>query len=368
MPKVLALPGDGIGPEIMDSALKVLDRLAEHAQMSFDIDFDLLHGASFDQHGTFCTQAVLDKARDSDAVLVGAVGGPAWDNIRLPGGPENQDGLMFLRHHLQTFLGLRPARSWGPLLSQSPLRPERAQGAEIMILREMCGGAMFARDRGLGLVDGRRRGYDLTAYDETEVERFARGGFELARQRRGRVVSCDKSNVMESYKLWRAVVNEVAADYPDVAFENMFADNCAFQLMARPGYFDVVLCCNQLGDLFSDLTGVLSGSLGMLPSACLVGDPGLGRCFGIYESTGGSAPDIAGRGIANPLGMILSVGLMFEHSFARRDLSRILDQAVEATLAAGYRTQDIGGTATTAAMTDALLIALDQHLRAADRG
>lgn len=355
MARLLALPGDGIGPEILDQALRVLEVLAVRADQSFDVDFDLLHGASFDRHGVFCTEAVLAKAQQSDAVLVGAVGGAKWDNIRMPGGPENQDGLMYLRHHLQTYLGLRPARSWSPLLSRVPLRSDLADGADIMILREMCGGAMFATMRGQRLVRGRREGFDLTAYDDAEIERFARGGFELARMRRRRVVSCDKSNVMESYKLWRTVVSEVALDYPDVEFENMFADNCAFQMMTRPRDFDVVLACNQLGDVFSDLTGVLAGSLGMLPSACLSKNPSEGAAFGIYESTSGSAPDIAGKGIANPIGMILSVGLMFEHSFDRPDIRQTLDQAVNAALADGFLTPDVGGKHSTIEVTDAVL-------------
>lgn len=359
MPRLLALPGDGIGPEIMQQALRVVAVLGQRAGLTFEIEHDLLHGASFDRHGTFCTAEVLAKARSADAVLVGAVGGEQWDNIRMPGGPECQDGLMYLRYHLQTFLGLRPARAWPSLLDLSPLRTNLARNADVLILREMCGGAMFASQRGQRTIEGKRQGFDLTAYDSAEVERFARGGFELARMRRRRLVSCDKSNVMESYKLWREVVSEVALDYPDVEFENMFADNCAYQLISRPSDFDVVLCCNQLGDVLSDLTGVLAGSLGMLPSACLASNPAEGPVFGIYESTSGSAPDIAGQGIANPIGMILSVGLMFEHSFARPDLREALDLATSDTLAAGFRTPDIGGDTSTQALTDALLERLD---------
>ena len=355
MPRLLALPGDGIGWEILEQSLRVLYALAPRANLRFDIDHDLLHGASYDRYGVFCTEDVLGKARQADAVLVGAVGGPQWDDIRMPGGPECQDGLMYLRHHLQTYLGLRPARSWNRLLTAIPLRADIARDADVLILREMCGGAMFATERGQRRVDGKRQGYDLTAYDEAEVERFARGGFALARMRRRKVVSCDKSNVMESYKLWRTVVSEVALDYPDVEFENMFADNCAYQLMTRPTDFDVVLSCNQLGDVLSDLTGVLAGSLGMLPSACLSSDPGLGPTFGVYESPPGSAPDIAGQGIANPIGMILSVGLMFEHSFQRADVRKALDEAVSDTLDAGLMTPDLGGVATTEQVTDAIL-------------
>ncbi|MEM8732022.1 MAG: 3-isopropylmalate dehydrogenase [Pseudomonadota bacterium] len=355
MARILALGGDGIGPEILDQGLRVAAFLSDVAGLEIDVEHDLLHGASYDATGTFCSDRVLEKARAADAVLVGAVGGPDWDDIRMPGGAECQDGLMYLRHHLQTYLGLRPSRWWAPLAARVPLRPEIAEGTDILILREMCGGAMFATERGQRCVEGRRQGYDLTAYDESEVARFARGGFELARRRRGRLVSCDKSNVMESYKLWRTVVTDVAQDYPDVAFENMFADNCGYQMMMRPRDFDVVLCCNQLGDLFSDLTGVFAGSLGMLPSACLAANPENGRVFGIYESTSGSAPDIAGKGIANPVGLILSVGMMFEFTFGRADLNQAVERATDATLNDGVTTRDIGGTANSTEMTDAIL-------------
>ncbi|MEO1456981.1 MAG: isocitrate/isopropylmalate family dehydrogenase [Pseudomonadota bacterium] len=352
---ILALGGDGIGPEILEAGLRVAQAAARAGGIALGVEHELLHGASWEARGTFCSEAVLAKARAADAVLVGAVGGPAWDGIRQPGGPECQDGLMYLRHHLQTYLGLRPARAWESLLARTPFRPEVVRGANVLILREMCGGAIFARERGRRVVAGRRQGYDLTAYDEAEIARFARGGFALARQRRGRLVSCDKSNVMESYALWREVVSAVARDYPDIAFENLFADHCAYQLMMRPRDFDVVLCCNQLGDLFSDLTGAYAGSLGMLPSACLAAVPGNGPVFGMYESTSGSAPDIAGRGIANPVGAILSVSLMFRHSLDRADLALRIERAVERVIAAGIRTPDLGGSAGSAALTEAVL-------------
>ena len=352
---LLALGGDGIGPEILKQSLRVADVLAEQAGIRLHIDFGDLHGASYDKHGTFCTDAVLSKARHCTAVLVGAVGGAKWDNIRMPGGAECQDGLMYLRHHLQTYLGLRPARAWQPLLAITPFRPELLHNTNVLILREMCGGAMFATERGQRQQQGLRQGYDLTAYDEAEVARFAHGGFRLARQRRGKVVSCDKSNVMESYKLWREVVTEVAAHYPDIEFENMFADNAAYQLMMRPQSFDVVLCCNQLGDILSDLTGAYAGSLGMLPSASLAANPDTDQVFGIYESTSGSAPDIAGQGIANPVGMILSVAMLFEYTFKRPDLARDTERAVEQTLAADIKTADLGGKTNSADMTSAII-------------
>ncbi|MEM8651993.1 MAG: 3-isopropylmalate dehydrogenase [Pseudomonadota bacterium] len=356
---VLALGGDGIGPEILERGLLVANRLAETADITLNIEQDLLHGASWDVHGTFCTDEVLGKAEAANAVLVGAVGGEKWDGIRVPGGAEMQDGLMYLRHHLQTYLGLRPARTWTALHEQTPFRADWATDTDVLILREMCGGAMFATERGQRLKDGQREGYDMIAYDETEIARFAHGGFQLAEKRRGRLTSCDKSNVMESYKLWREVVSEVALEYPHVEFENLFADNCCFQLMMRPKDFDVVLCCNQLGDLFSDLTAVYPGSLGMLPSACLSDDPKKNHVFGIYESTSGSAPDIAGKGIANPIGMILSVAMMFEHTLNRPDLAKAVEVAVERALLDGILTPDIGGDATTDQMTEAIMERLE---------
>ena len=358
MAQILALGGDGIGPEILDQGLRVLHAISEITDIRFTIDHDVIHGASWEAHGTFCHEDTLNRAKSADAILVGAVGGPQWDNIRQPGGAECQDGLMYLRHHLDAYLGLRPARAWAGLEERVPIRQDRAMGTDILILREMCGGAMFATERGQRLVNGKRQGYDLTAYDEDEIARFARGGFEMARRRKGHLVSCDKSNVMESYKLWRQVVTEIAADYPDIRFKNMFADNCGYQMIMTPAEFDVVLCCNQLGDLFSDLTGVLAGSLGMLPSACLTASPGndsTKTVQGIYESTSGSAPDIAGQGIANPVGMILSIGMMLEFSFNRADLSRRIEAAVGKAISDGHRTQDIGGTLSSAEVTDAII-------------
>lgn len=353
--RVLALGGDGIGPEILAHGLHVAKVLADQSGIGLTVEEDLLHGASWERHGTFCTEKVLDKARRSDAVLIGAVGGEQWDDIRVPGGAEQQDGLMYLRHHLQTYLGLRPSRAWRQLETFTPFRKGVLGAADILIMREMCGGAMFATERGQRIRKGLRQGYDLTAYDEAEIARFAHGGFQLARQRRRRLTSCDKSNVMESYKLWRQVVSEVAEGYPDVQFENMFADNCAYQLLRRPTDFDVVLCCNQLGDLLSDMTAVFAGSLGMLPSACLAGNPGSKPVFGMYESTSGSAPDIAGKGIANPIGMILSVGMMFRYSFGLPELAARLEPAVEEVLVCGIKTPDLGGRASSLEMTEAVV-------------
>jgi 3-isopropylmalate dehydrogenase len=352
--QLLALGGDGIGPEVLEAGLAVASAAAAKAGIELSIRHDLLHGACWDRHGTFCRNDTLAAARDADAVLVGAVGGPKWDAIRVPGGPEMQDGLMRLRKGLDAYVGLRPARHRPALADRTPYGPGRATGADVLVLREMCGGVMFALPRGQDRRDGGRYAYDTAAYGEAEIRRIAVAGFELARARRGSLVSADKANVMESYKLWRTVVTEVAADYPDVTLRHLYADTCAYQMAMDPGRFDVVLGCNLIGDFLSDLAAIVSGGLGMLPSACLCGPPG-GSVNGIYEPVHGSAPDIAGQGIANPIGMILSVALMFEHSLARPDIARRIEAAVDLAVESGVRTPDIGGTAGTDGVTRAVL-------------
>ncbi len=354
---LLALGGDGIGPEVLNAGLAVADAACAGSDIRLSIKEDLLHGAAWEAYGTFCREETLKAASAAEAVLVGAVGGPRWDEIRVPGGPEMQDGLMRLRKELNAYAGLRPARSWQPLAARTPFRPGLAEGADIMVVREMCGGVMFAPPRGLERRAGRRYGFDTAGYGEDEIVRIAHAGFRLARARRGRLVSADKANVMESYKLWRAVVGEVAAAYPDVALTHMYADNCAYQMTSDPKTFDVVLGCNLIGDFLSDLAAVVSGGLGMLPSACLCGPPGA-PVKGIYEPVHGSAPDIAGTGKANPIGMILSVALMFEHSLGRPDIAGRIEAAVETVLGEGIATPDIGGTGSTEKVTAAVVGAL----------
>ncbi|WP_406648487.1 3-isopropylmalate dehydrogenase [Aliisedimentitalea scapharcae] len=353
---ILALGGDGIGPEVLEAGLAVAETVAGRNDLQLNVQHDLLHGAAWDQHGTFLHDETLARAKSADAVLVGAVGGPQWDDIRVDGGPEMQDGLMRLRHALDSFAGLRPARFWAPLAERTPFRPGVAEDADIMVLREMCGGVMFAQPRGQTLRDGVRYGYDTAAYDDREVSRIMRAGFELARQRSGRIVSADKANVMESYKLWRQVADEVAGEFPDMALTHMYADNCAYQMARDPAAFDVIVGCNLIGDFLSDLAAVVSGSLGMLPSACLCDVPVVGaRIKGIYEPVHGSAPDIAGQGIANPFGMILSVAMMFRYTVGRPDLQSQIEQAVERVLSAGIGTPDIGGTHATQDVADAVI-------------
>lgn len=354
---ILALGGDGIGPEVLEAGLAVAVAVASAAHVRLHVEEDLLHGAAWERYGTFCREETVAAARAADAVLVGAVGGPQWDDIRVPGGPEMQDGLMRLRKELDAYAGLRPARHWQALVDRTPFAEGRAENADVMVLREMCGGAMFAEPRGLETRGNGRYAYDTAGYGEGELRRFAIAGFELARRRKGTLVSADKANVMESYKLWRAIVSEVAADYPDIALTHMYADNCAYQLAMDPARFDIIMGCNLLGDLLSDLAAIVSGGLGMLPSACLCSPPGM-KVRGIYEPVHGSAPDIAGTGTANPVGMILSVAMMFEHSLGRADIARQIEAATEQAVGTGARTPDIGGTSTTHDVTRAVIAEL----------
>ena len=355
--RLLALGGDGIGPEVVDCGLRLVRAMTGREGIAVTIGEDLLHGAAWDAHGTFCRDETLAAALAADAVLVGAVGGAKWDGVRVPGGPEMQDGLMRLRKGLQAYAGLRPARAVPCLEALTPFRPGLLNGVDVMVLREMCGGVMFGEPRGVDETpDGGRVGYDNAVYTSAEIERVASAAFELARRRRGNLVSVDKSNVMESGMLWRMVVSRIAADYPDIRLTHMYADNAVYQLGRNPAAFDVILADNLFGDIISDQAGTIAGSLGMLPSACLRGLPAKGfRVAGIYEAVHGAAPDIAGQGIANPTGTLLSVAMMFDYSFARPDIGRRIETAVHAALEAGCRTPDIGGTSTSAAMTDAVI-------------
>ena len=357
--KILALGGDGIGPEVVDAALQVLDVATESVDLALDISEDLLHGAAFDAHGTFLQPATLVKAREVDAVLVGATGGPQWDHIVIDGGPEEQDGLMKLRHELQTFACLRHAKARDSLLAYTPFRPKVVRGADIMVMRELCGGEMFSPTRGIDdEAVGGRRAYDLNEYSEAEIARFARVGFEVARRRSRRVLSVDKANVFIAGKLWREVVDQIGrSEFPDIELTHFYTDNAAYQLCRQPTDFDVILADNLFGDLLSDQSGALAGSLGMLPSACLSDLPANGRSeqVAIYEPVHGSAPDIAGQGIANPLGTILSAAMLLEYSAGEADCARRIDAAVDAALAEGIATADLGGQHRTQQVTDAVI-------------
>jgi 3-isopropylmalate dehydrogenase len=334
--RVAVLPGDGIGPEVCDAAREVLPRLGD-----FELEDHLLGGASIDAHGTALTDEVLEACRGADAVLLAAVGGPKWDTTD-PGKPRPEQGLLGLRKGLGLFANLRPVRPSPWLLDASPLKRERIEGTDMLVVRELTGGIYFG-DRGL---DG-DRAHDTCVYSVREIERIAHVAFELARRR---VTSVDKANVLETSRLWRKTVERVA-DGQSVPLDHMLVDNAAMQLISGPAEFDVILTENMFGDILSDEAAMLTGSLGMLPSASL----GDGSGPGLFEPVHGSAPDIAGTGTANPLAMLGSVALMLRHGFAMENEASALESAVDRALGDGLRTADLGGDATTETATRAVL-------------
>ena len=352
--KLLLLPGDGIGPEISAQVRRVIDWLNDHAGLDLAVDAHLFGGAAYDAHGAPLAPASLDAALAADAVLMGAVGGPKWADAPRDKRPEA--GLLTLRREMQVFANLRPAFCFDSLVDASSLKPEIVRGLDIMIVRELTGGVYFGQPRGIEqLPDGSARGIDTQVYSTGEIERVARVAFTLARGRRNKVTSGEKSNVMESGLFWRQVVTALhQREFPDVACDHMLADNAAMQLVRAPKQFDVILADNLFGDLLSDEAAMLTGSLGMLPSAAL-GAPG---APGLYEPIHGSAPDIAGQGIANPLAAILSLEMALRWSLERADLADRLQAAVARALTAGARSRDLGGDLNTAQMGDAVLAAL----------
>ena len=350
MPTLLLLPGDGIGPEVCAE----VRRIAAAFTPDIVVTEAIYGGASYDAHGTPLTDEVLSAALASDAVLLGAVGGPQWADAPRALRPEA--GLLKLRKEMQVFANLRPALCFDALADASSLKRDVVAGLDIMIVRELTGGVYFGEPRGIEtLADGQKRGFDTQVYTTSEIERVARVAFELARGRRNHVTSVEKSNVMESGVLWREVVTALhARDYADVTLDHMLADNAAMQLVRRPTQFDVLLTDNLFGDILSDAAAQLTGSLGMLPSAALgvAGKPGL------YEPIHGSAPDIAGKGVANPLAAMLSFEMALRWSFGRSAAADQLFGAVTRALNGGARTSDLGGSLTTRAMGDAVLAAL----------
>ncbi len=357
MIKVLLIPGDGIGPEVVKEAHKVLDRVAAQRGLSIDYDEALLGGAAIDATGVPMPESTLAAAQQSDAILFGALGGPQWDQLDAAIRPEK--GLLQFRSALELFGNLRPAILYPQLAEASTLKPEVVSGLDILIVRELTGGIYFGEPRGIRtLENGERQGYNTYVYSETEIRRIARLAFESARKRRGRVCSVDKANVLEATMLWREILTELgASDYPDVELSHMYVDNAAMQLVRAPKQFDVLVTGNLFGDILSDAAAMLTGSIGMLPSASLDKN---GR--GLYEPCHGSAPDIAGQGKANPLATILSAAMMLRYSLDQAAAADAVEQAVSTVLDQGYRTEDIYtvGTrkVTTAEMGDAVVAAL----------
>jgi 3-isopropylmalate dehydrogenase len=353
--RIAILPGDGVGPEIVAEAEKLLGALnAEHG-LDVETERALIGGAAVDASGDPLPGETLELARAADAVLLGAVGGPAWDHESRDRRPEK--GLLEIRRELALFANLRPAILYRELAGASTLREEVVAGLDLMIVRELTGGIYFATPRGIETrPDGTRYGYNTLGYSEAEVERIARRAFEIARRRAGRVCSVDKANVLEVSQLWREVVDAVHADYPDVELEHMYVDNAAMQLVRAPRRFDVIVTGNLFGDILSDCAAMLTGSIGMLPSAALDAN---GK--GMYEPVHGSAPDIAGRGIVNPLATLLSVAMMLRYTLQRPDLADRVETAIGSVLGDGLRTADIAGegsAVSTAKMGDAVVAAL----------
>ena len=339
--KLLVLPGDGIGVEVMRQVHRVVDWFDKRRTVSFDVKEGLVGGAAIDKHDWPIDDATMDVAMNSDATLFGAVGGPKWDGLPFEKKPER--GLLRLRKDMDLFANLRPALVFDALADASSLKRELVSGLDILILRELTGGVYFGEPRGVtALPDGQKKAVDTQVYTTSEIQRIARVAFELARKRGNKVHSVEKSNVMHTGVLWREVVTAThKAEFADVTLEHMLADNASMQMLLRPGHFDVLLCENTFGDLLSDEAAALAGSLGMLPSASLNAQGGSGRAFGLYEPAGGTAPDIAGRGIANPIAQILSAALLLRHSLDHDAAARAVERAVAAVIADGKRTGDI---------------------------
>ncbi len=333
--KILVLPGDYIGPEIMAEAVAVLEVVNRRFALDLELEHGLLGGAALDVHGVPLPEATLASARSADAILLGAVGGPKWDKVERQLRPER--GLLGLRSALELFGNLRPAILYPQLAAASSLKPEIVSGLDILIVRELTGGIYFGEPRGIRtLENGERQGFNTYVYSESEIRRIGHLAFQLARQRDHRVCSVDKSNVLEVTVLWREVMEEVGKEYPDVELSHMYVDNAAMQLVRAPKQFDVLVTGNMFGDILSDAAAMLTGSIGMLPSASLDKN---GR--GMYEPCHGSAPDIAGQGKANPLATILSVAMMLRYTLASPQAATAIEQAVSGVLDMGLRTADI---------------------------
>ncbi len=354
--KILALPGDGIGPEIVAEAIKVLDKLSGGG-LDVVLDEGLIGGAAYDAVGEPLPEATLQLAKEADAVLLGAVGGPKWERLDIAVRPEK--GLLGLRSGLGLFSNLRPAILYPQLAEASSLRAEIVSGLDIMIVRELTGGIYFGQPRGVRVRDdGQREGFNTLVYSESEIERIVRSACDIAMKRGRRLCSVDKANVLECTELWREVASRIVAEeYPEVELSHMYVDNAAMQLVKWPKQFDVIVTTNMFGDILSDAAAMLTGSIGMLPSASMNE-----RGQGMYEPIHGSAPDIAGQGVANPLATILSVAMMLRYSLDRPDLAERVERAVDSVLDQGLRTPDIMSTGMTEvnceAMGDAVVAVL----------
>jgi 3-isopropylmalate dehydrogenase len=360
---ITLLPGDGIGPEVVAEGRKVLEAVAARFGHTFTFTQALVGGIAIDETGVLLPDESLVACRASDAVLLGAVGGPKWSDPRAPVRPEQ--GLLRLRKELGLFANLRPVKVASALVGASPLRPEVVGGVDLVIVRELTGGLYFGQPQGRRDDESCRAAVDTLHYTEAEIERLMRVAFNLARERRKKLTSVDKANVLASSRLWREVAHEVSQDYPDVEYEDLLVDACAMHLIRRPADFDVIATENMFGDILSDEASMLTGSLGMLPSASLGSEPP-----GLYEPIHGSAPDIAGRGIANPMATILSAAMLLRSGLGLTQEAAAIEQGVEAVLAAGYRTADLvkpdQSAMGTSAMGDLVVTAIESDSKLVD--
>ncbi|HGG05100.1 MAG TPA: 3-isopropylmalate dehydrogenase [Aliiroseovarius sp.] len=364
-PTLLILAGDGIGPEVMDEVKKIITWYGDKRGLAFDVSEDLVGGAAYDAHGTPLTDETMAKAQEVDAVLLGAVGGPKYDDLDFSVKPER--GLLRLRKEMDLFANLRPAQCFDALADFSSLKRDVVAGLDIMIVRELTSGVYFGEPRGIFKEGNERIGINTQRYTESEIARVARSAFDLAMKRNKKLCSMEKANVMESGILWRDVLGEVQAEYPEVELSHMYADNGGMQLVRNPKQFDVIVTDNLFGDMLSDVAAMLTGSLGMLPSASLGAPMDNGRPKAMYEPVHGSAPDISGQGKANPCACILSFAMALRYSFDEGAEADRLEAAVEKVLADGVRTPDLmqagdGAPATTSQMGDAVVAALDASL------
>jgi 3-isopropylmalate dehydrogenase len=337
--RVTVLPGDGIGPEVIAQGVEVLRKAAAMAETGVELQWGVAGGQAIDQTGNPLPDTTLQQCRDSDAILFGSVGGPKWDNVAPETRPER--GLLRLRQELGLFANLRPAKVFGALVDASPLKHELVEGLDMITVRELTGDIYYGEPRGVSTIEGGERSVNTMVYTTAEIERIVRLAFGIARQRRRRLTSVDKANVLETSRLWRKVVEQVAQDFPDVTFEHLYVDNAAMQLVRAPKQFDVIVTGNLFGDILSDEAAMVAGSIGLAASASL------GQRTALYEPVHGSAPDIAGQGVANPLATILSVAMLYKYTLQLDDLAARLETAVEHVLAQGYRTRDIQSPGTT---------------------
>jgi len=346
--EIALLPGDGIGPEVTAEAVRVLKALAQNNGFALNFTEYLIGGACIDVHSTALTDETVQACRTADAVMLGAVGGPRWDDPLAKVRPEQ--GLLRIRKELGVYANLRPVKVYPELVDASPLKPEKLAGVDLLVVRELTGGLYFGEPKERRMVNGQQAAVDTMFYSESEIRRIIELAFKLAKARRGKVTSVDKANVLETSRLWRQIAVEVGKSHPDVALEHVLVDTAAMRLINNPASFDVIVTENMFGDILTDEAAVLSGSMGLLPSAS-IGDSGPG----LYEPIHGSAPDIAGKDIANPLGAILSAAMLLRYSLGLDDEAAALEDGVAKTIAAGARTADLGGCLKTGEMTDEVL-------------